>query len=296
MNRLNKLNLVWIKVGKFNKEASHLLAGEIIIKSYSREDPLVPLRAPAGKLLIQNLGNRHYSTSHDKDKLFNEWLAGLIDMKGQFLVSKKGYANFKIILPEKDKFILYIIKHKFGGSIKSISGSNAFKYKLCHKKGLLKLVNSVNGLIRNPSRILQFNKVCVLYNIQLKSNTPLTYYSGWFSGVVDASGSIHFNQQSNQLILSITQKNRYLLDPLIKLYSGRVQILNSQDAFQYCIYRKSEVISLIDNYFNVCALKSSKADRLMLIKDFYIHMDYMKSDQPYIYNKWINFKNKWDKL
>ena len=59
---------------------------------------------------------------------FNEWLAGLIDGKGQIFVSKKSYANFKFVLPEKDKSILYEIKHKYGGSIKNISGSNSFKY------------------------------------------------------------------------------------------------------------------------------------------------------------------------
>jgi hypothetical protein len=86
--------------------------------------------------------------------------------------------NFKIIMSEKDKSALYEIKHKFGGSIKIMAGSNALKYKLHHKKGLIKLVHSINGLIRNPSRILQLNKVCVLYNIELKAPKPLTYYNG----------------------------------------------------------------------------------------------------------------------
>lgn len=68
------------------------------------------------------------------EKSFNDWLGGLIGGNGKFLVSKKGYANFKIVLSEKDKSILYEIKHKYEGSIKSISGSNSFKYKLHHKK------------------------------------------------------------------------------------------------------------------------------------------------------------------
>lgn len=33
---------------------------------------------------------------------FNEWLSGLIDGKGQFFVSKKDYANFRITIPLKD--------------------------------------------------------------------------------------------------------------------------------------------------------------------------------------------------
>jgi hypothetical protein len=126
----------------------------------------------------------HYSTKLNNthpslnENLFNEWLGGLIDGNGQFCVSKKGYANLKITMSVKDKSALYEIKHKFGGSIRSISGSNALKYKLHHKKGLIKLIHSVNGLIRNPSRMLQLNKVCVLYNIELKEPKPLTYYNG----------------------------------------------------------------------------------------------------------------------
>jgi hypothetical protein len=128
------------------------------------------------------IGNSYYSQNHSltsgNENIFNEWLGGLIDADGHFFESKKGYANFKIVVPEKDKSLLYEIKHKFGGSIKSISGSKAFKYKLDHKKGLIKLVHSINGKVRNPSKILQLNKVCRLYGIELKPNTPLTFYNG----------------------------------------------------------------------------------------------------------------------
>ena len=105
-------------------------------------------------------------------------MAGLIDGDGQFTLTKKGYASLKIIMHERDKAALYEIKHKYGGSIKSMSGSNALKYKLHHKKGLINLINGVNGLIRNPIRMLQLNKICVKYNIKLKEPIPLTYNNG----------------------------------------------------------------------------------------------------------------------
>nr|YP_009355404.1 LAGLIDADG homing endonuclease-like protein [Coccocarpia palmicola]ARB49958.1 LAGLIDADG homing endonuclease-like protein [Coccocarpia palmicola] len=231
------------------------------------------------------------------EKSFNEWLGGLIDGNGQILVTKKGYAYFKIVLPEKDKSILYEIKHKFGGSIKNISGSNSFKYKLHHKKGLAKMVYSINGLIRNPAKLLQLNKVCVLYNIDCKCNIPLTYNSRWFSGIIDANGSITLNEQCDQLILSITLKNRLLLDPLNKLFMGRVKILNSKDAFKYSIFRKNEILDLIDNYFSKYPLISNKAHKLKIIKDFYLYNNYKEElNKPDKLYKWINFKNKWDKL
>ena len=238
---------------------------------------------------------KYYSQNSFPEKLFNEWLAGLIDACGQLSISKKGYANFKLVVPEKDKSLLYDIKHKYGGSIKSISGSNALKYKLHHKQGLISLVNDINGLIRNPNKILQLNKFCVLYNINLKPNKSLIFNNGWFSGFIDGDGSIFIDEKSNQLIISIAQKNRYLLDPLIRLYSGRIEILSSKDAFLYKIYRKKEILNLVDNYFNNYPLRSNKAYKVKMIKDFYLYKDYINSDIINEYNLWIDFKNKWNK-
>ena len=135
-------------------------------------------------------------------------------------------------MDKEDKFALYTIKHKFGGSIKEIS--SCLKYKLAHKYGLIKLVSSVNGLIRNPTIMLQLDKVCKLYGIEFEVSKPLTYYNGWFSGFIDSDGSIYYNEKLDQLILSVTQKNKYLLDPLIKLYNCiRLQISKKISRYFY---------------------------------------------------------------
>lgn len=293
LKKLNKLNQVWIKVGNKMYKNNNLNITRLLT---SQKNNIFFNYNWNFQLNTKSLNsNKYYSQNCFSEKFFNEWLAGLIDASGQFLVSKKGYANFKIIVPENDKSLLYEIKHKYGGSIKSISGSNAFRYKLHHKKGLILLVNHVNGLIRNPNKILQLNKVCALYNIQLKPNIPLIFNNGWLSGFIDADGSIFIDEKSNQLVISITQKNRYLLDPLIRLYSGRIEILSSKDAFLYKIYRKKEILNLVDNYFNNYPLRSNKAYKLKMIKDFYLNKDYINSDKINEYNLWINFKNKWNK-
>ena len=92
--------------------------------------------------------------------------------------------------------------------------------------------------------------------------------------------------------MSITQKNRLLLDPLNEIYMGRVKIISSKDAFQYSIFRKNEILDLVDNYFSKYPLRSSKAHKLKLIKDFYLLKDYKKLNEPNLLIKWINFKNK----
>jgi hypothetical protein len=67
-----------------------------------------------------------------------------------------------------DKIVLKEIKHKYGGSIKPISNAYAVRYKLKHKKGLISLINDVNGLLRNPMRLLQMNKLCYKFGITIK--------------------------------------------------------------------------------------------------------------------------------
>jgi hypothetical protein len=86
---------------------------------------------------------------------------------------------------------------------------------------------------------------------------------------MDSEGSIHFNEKSNQLILSVTQKNKYLLDHIRDLYSGRIKLLKSKEAFEYSIYRKQEILNLIDNYFIKYPLKSSKRHKIDLIKELF---------------------------
>lgn len=227
---------------------------------------------------------------------FHEWLAGIIDGDGYFNLSKKGTARLIITMDIKDKNILYEIKNKFGGSIYTKANANALKYQISHKKGLITLINAINGNIRNPKRMLQMNKLCNKYNIKLLFPKPLTYYNGWFSGIIDSDGSLHMNESSGQIFLSVTQKDKYILEPLIKLYSGRIRTISPNiEAFRYDIYRKIELFNLIDNYFNKFPLKSSKSKRLNLIKEFYLIRPYRNSNDIILLNKWLNYKNKWDK-
>jgi hypothetical protein len=78
----------------------------------------------------------------------------------------------------------------YGGTVKQISNAHAFKYKLrnplralralgcCAGAGLIELINDVNGLIRNPTRLLQMNKLCVKFNIELKYPNNLIFNNG----------------------------------------------------------------------------------------------------------------------
>ena len=141
----------------------------------------------------------------------------------------------------RDKYALYEILHKFGGSIKLISGANALRYKIRHKKSIINIINAVNGLIINPIRMLQLNKLCVKYGIKLIEPLPLSFNNGWLSGFLDSDGAIYFNENSGQVYISLTKKNKYLLEPLINIYGGKIYILSPKiEAFKYVIFRKKE--------------------------------------------------------
>ena len=237
------------------------------------------------------------NTNDDKDLSFNQWLAGLIDGDGYFILTKKGYTSCEITMDARDKKALNEIKHKYGGTIKSISNANGVRYKLRHKKGLILLINDVNGLIRNPARLLQMNKLCVKYNIKLKYPDPLIFNNGWLSGFIDSDGSIYYSEASGQVFISLTQKNRYLLEPLIAIYGGRIDILSPKiEAFKYVVYRKGELFNLIDNYFTKYPLRTEKMRRINLIKQFYLFRISKKNQDIIKFNEWVNFKDKWEKF
>jgi hypothetical protein len=78
----------------------------------------------------------------------------------------------------RDEQALQYIKNIYGGSIKLRSNANALRYRLHHKEGLLKLINDVNGNIRNPNRLVQLNKICLKYDLTTIFPEKLTYDNG----------------------------------------------------------------------------------------------------------------------
>ena len=230
------------------------------------------------------------------DIAFREWLAGIIDGDGYFLLSKNGYNSCEITMDARDKKVLYLIQQRYGGSVKQISNANAFKYKLRNKDGLISILNDINGLIRNPTRLLQMNKLCVKFNISLKYSDNLVFNNGWFSGFIDSDGSVYFNEASGQVFIGISQKNKFLLEPLVDIYGGRIDISSPKiEAFKYVIYRKGELFNLIENYFSKYPLRTEKMKRVNLIKEFYLTRVSKKNNDIVKFNEWIKFKDRWEK-
>ncbi len=177
--------------------------------------------------------------SKNEDTKLEEWLAGLIDGDGSFLLSKKGYASLEITMDIRDEHALQIVKNIYGGSIKIRSGANALRYRLHHKSGLLKLINDVNGHIRNSNRLVQLNKLCHKYEISLIYPKKLTFDSGWLSGFFVGDGTVTINSTNTQLSIALSQKTSELLQPLLETYGGNIYIdRGSSQSFKWYITKK----------------------------------------------------------
>lgn len=191
---------------------------------------------------------------------FKEWLAGLIDADGSLLLSKLGYASLEITMDIRDEHALQIIKNVYGGSIKLRSNSNALRYRLHNKVSLLKIINDINGNIRNSNRLVQLNKICIKYDINLVYPEKLTYNNGWLAGFLDGDGTVTINKSNAQLSISVSQKTSELLTPLIDIYGGNVYIdRGSHQSFKWYITKREDILKLIES----CAsLKTILQDQL----------------------------------
>lgn len=240
-----------------------------------------------------------YSISNSKKSTclnFNQWLAGLIDGDGYFSLSKKGYAALEITLELRDQSCLFQIKDKFGGSIKIKQGQKWLRYRLHHKKGLISLICSINGLIRNPIRILQLQNICAKYDLTLLDSDPLTWDNAWLAGFIDSDGSIYLNITSGQIFISVSQKNKLLLDPLVNLYGGKIYIESNTQSFKWIVFVKDQVLKLTD-YFKTYPLKSKKMVRVRLIPAIYSSFKESghKSSSMTIKGKiWSKLIKKWE--
>jgi hypothetical protein len=78
----------------------------------------------------------------------------------------------------QDEHALAIIKQKLGGSIKLRSGVKALRYRLHNKKGMVDLINRINGNIRHTSRLKQLESICLLLNIPIIYPNSITIDNG----------------------------------------------------------------------------------------------------------------------
>ena len=242
--------------------------------------------------------NEHTKGNDDTDLKVRQWIAGVIDGDGNFHISKKGYVELSVVMEPRDIACLYKIKQRYGGSVKATSHAKAVRFRLHHMAGIQQVIKDVNGLIQNPVRLLQFKKVCNLYNVETIPSVELKYDSAYLSGLFDTDGSVYFNKKSMQVFITVTQKGRELLDILVPVYGGVVRSSNKNaTAFKWTVSKKMDVLNLIDNYFHWNNCVSAKNKKFGLVKHFYYlsSIGALKAPEDSVLGRsFISFVKRWE--
>lgn len=247
---------------------------------------------------LLNIGTK-LKKNKGKNKNFNQWLAGLIDGGGSFLISKKGSTSLEIIMDIRDEHVLQIIKNIYGGTIKLRSGYQTLRYRLHHKSGLLNLMKDVNGQIRDSHRLVQLNKILNKYELTLIYPDKINYDNGWLSGFFDAVGAVSINSTNYELSISISKKTLELLQPIAELCDGNIYIDRGfSQTFKVFVTKRENILKLIE-YFKIYPSRSAKKNRLHLIPKFYELKDLkahkalpetlLEKSWQYFYTKWFKY-------
>jgi hypothetical protein len=132
-----------------------------------------------------------------------------------------------------DGHALAIIKPKLGGSLKLRSGVKALRYTLHNKKGMIDLINRINGNIRHTSRIKQLESICLNLDIKIKYANSITIDNAGFSGFLDADGTITYSIKNSIPQLTISVTNKLLVDVIAfkDILGGNVYFDKSQNGY-----------------------------------------------------------------
>lgn len=217
------------------------------------------------------------------DRKFKQWLGGFIDGFGSFSREytysgqKNLHISFRLNVVNKD--ILNELHKKYGGFLSTYykcNGSGYTIYEITETKGIRSFLYDINGFLRNPISILEFNDMCSKFNIKSlylnKSfkQKPLSFKNAWLAGLVDSQSSkylIKLNNNTWELywIITIFNWGNYSLSSIngISKYGGEVvnNTINFSDK-----YHQMEILNL-KQYFYQYSLDYCLQDKMSLVSE-----------------------------
>jgi hypothetical protein len=217
----------------------------------------------------QSAGNKNNFGSSETTRvtsfIFFNWLAGLIDGDGLFVCNKKGYWSCEITLKLTEHNALSKIKSIFGGSIQKRIKTQTIRWRLTNKKGLLLLINALNGRFLNPVRKDQFIKLLINFNlVYINYSQEQLIRQGWLTGFFEAKGCFLYNSKIQQLTCRIIQKNKYVLDLIIKtLNIGNLYFDKSWNGFIFDLSQREHLLIILKIFYDFPFLSSSKQVKLI---------------------------------
>ena len=236
---------------------------------------------------INTLSKNRYNDNNDP-QLFKDWLAGLIDASGCFLVSKNRSTSCEITVSEKQLILLTLVKRNVGGTIQKRSGSSAFRWRLHNRPGMLNLLFTINSRLLLPRRCDQFKTVCKQFNFLCLERNHFSSDNAWLAGFFEFEGYFRVNKTNLQLGITLTQKEKGLLQDIANEMGGRIYYDKSWDGWLYSASSKNDIAKWI-KYFSRFPLVSWKQIQLFRFKKILLYKSrgvHLSKDSK----SWLRFK------
>lgn len=262
---------------------------------------------------------------------WNDWFAGLVDGNGCFYINKNSEISFELTTHVIDSRILYNIKNTLkGGSVKLRSGSKSIRYRVKKKAIIYDIVFRLNGKLQNPSRLINFQKICQQLTIKYKTPPQITSPdNSYLSGLIDSDGTISISlsyssqedsqkigtmgkcirlQNSrgfNQIYLKVTsihESQIFFIQQSYKIGKIRQEKENKSNKCPnikyHWVLRSEREFQFIYAYLKKHPLRSVKMHRirLALVYFHYKKLKYhLKNSETVEYKLWSKFCKSWFK-
>jgi hypothetical protein len=210
------------------------------------------------------------------------YLAGLIDGDGHFSKAQQLVITFS----SPDAFLAYYLKERLGyGNVKKVKDKNAYLLIVSNKKGMLNVINLINGKLRAEHRFNQVVNNVLSHTKYADQNINFTIDSSknldnhWLAGFSDADASgaglqagcashqasfqikiikrITRNKPEIRLNFQIDQKSDLLLNMIKEYLGGNIGYRKSQDTYYYGSTNFGSAKKVIE-YFDQYHLQSRK--------------------------------------
>lgn len=209
------------------------------------------------------------------------YLAGLIDGDGHFSKAQQ----LVIVFSFPDAFLAYYLKEKLGNcNVRKVKDKNAYLLIVSKKKGILNVLNLINGKLRSENRFNQvinnilnhdrYKDISINFTLNLTDN----FNNHWLAGFSDADASFQVkiinrvkrNKPEIRLNYQIDQKNSILLTKIKNYLGGNIGYRKIQNTYYYGSTSFGSAKNVIE-YFNQFNLQSRK------------HVSYLRWRKVYIF-------------
>jgi hypothetical protein len=218
----------------------------------------------------------HLPDSPLREDALGHYLAGLIEGDGYF-----GAQRLVLTFHEKDADSASLLRTRIGyGSIRKLKGKRAVQLTITSKGGMERIYQLCNGKMVGPYKIEQFNKNPYGWVL----SPPLAKVdlsTSWLAGFFDADGSLsievvpsgtHTLGWSVRLKCRISQKNRYLLDALLKAIPTS-HLHFSDECWRWGVTHRKRGVRFLLDYFDRWHLRSAKYLEYIHFRKAFLLMD-----------------------